>query len=127
MAQQQEGAAAGGADREDDKDRSCGDKTRDCGLQFLDCVSAIGRGTVTAGRSCATATSHAAYPVKEHVVRTKDACMIYLHPYAAKVPVGPEVANFRHGLEETTSPNTAPSSRDEARSRLLDEHGKVSV
>uniref|UniRef100_A0A7S4V9C1 Uncharacterized protein n=1 Tax=Alexandrium monilatum TaxID=311494 RepID=A0A7S4V9C1_9DINO len=99
MATQQEGGGAAVAEQQDDKERSCGDKTRDCGLQFMDCMASFGRGTVTAGRSCSTATSHAVYPVKERLVKTKDACMVYFHPHTEKTPVGPEVPRFRHGTE----------------------------
>uniref|UniRef100_A0A7S1LJH1 Uncharacterized protein n=1 Tax=Alexandrium catenella TaxID=2925 RepID=A0A7S1LJH1_ALECA len=97
---QEQGAADGQDQPEDEKERSCGDKARDCGIQFMDCLAVVGRGTVTAGRSCGSATSHAVYPVKERVVKTKDACMLYFHPWEQKAPVGPEVANFRMGADD---------------------------
>uniref|UniRef100_A0A7S0FL58 Uncharacterized protein n=1 Tax=Pyrodinium bahamense TaxID=73915 RepID=A0A7S0FL58_9DINO len=73
------------------QERSC---ARDCGEGTLECFAFLGRGVVTTGRGCYTVTKTAAYPVKQGIVRSKDACSSYFHPYQLKKPVGNSVPSF---------------------------------
>mmetsp|Transcript_27125 Transcript_27125/g.61804 ORF Transcript_27125/g.61804 Transcript_27125/m.61804 type:complete len:96 (+) Transcript_27125:73-360(+) len=89
-----DGAAASSAAAEPPQERSC---ARDCGEGTLDCFAFFGRGVVNTGRGCYTVTKHAAYPVKEGCLKTRDACSTYLHPYQLKKPAGSDVPTFKYG------------------------------